>query len=189
MAVQTQDEDARAAALSQSTAGSSSATAQAQQKDAEEERLADHPRGSTIEIEGAPTAGDFGGGEPQEPRGLLAEPAAFTPLGTIPAAMVSSPGGFVPLSAIPEGDRENRLQSTLGKQPVGDQRQQLSEDELAALDGPSIRAIAVQRGYKDIPEFGSRSIRKHFLIAQAKDPLLFEEKKSAGGVLRRLVGK
>lgn len=171
----TQSEETRGAILSQAPSNSASATGQAKREKDEEERLTDHPRGSTVEIEGAPEGGDFGAGTDAKPQGMQTEPAAFTPSGTIPAAMVSSPGGFVPLSAIPEGEREGRLRSTLGKQPIGDQHEKLTEEELGQLDGPSIRAIAVQRGYKNIPEFGSRTIRSRFLQEQDNDPL-FEKK-------------
>lgn len=185
MANATQSEEARAAALAHAPSHTATATGQALQKEKEDERLENHPRGSTIEIEGGPTSGDFGGGEPQEPRGLQAEPAAFTASGTIPPAMVSSPGGFVPLSAVPEGEREERLQTTLGKTSRGDDGRALTEAEVDALDGPSIRAIGHQRGYHMPEQAGSRRMRQVFLTNQAEDPVLKDEKKG----LRKLLGK
>jgi hypothetical protein len=184
-----QSEEARVAALSRGATHGASATGQAQRASDDAVRLKGEPRGSTVEINGAPEGGDFGSGTASEPKGLQAEPAAFTPSGTIPSGMVSSPGGFVPVSAVPEREREARLQTTLGKTSIGDRRELLAEEELEGLDAPTLRAIGHQRGYKMPEQAGSRRMRAEFLRAQNDDSSLKPQKKGLASKVREVVGR
>lgn len=174
-----QTEEARRAELSRAAPHGATATGQALHKGEEDERLKDHPRGALEEPEDGPDGGDFGEGAVAKPKGLQAEEATYIHSGTVPPNMVSSPGGLVPVGAVPEDEREARLQTTLGRSAIGGDRRKLSEDEVAAMDGPSIRAIAAQRGYKVDNQFGSRTSRASFLQQQEEDPL-FKKVKGTG---------
>lgn len=175
MAETTQDPKVREEMLARSTSGSGSATGQAKEQASgkEDERL-----GGSEDREGpedAPAKGDFGAVEYAQPVGLQAEPANFTSGGTIPAGMVSSPGGFVPLSAV--GDPEAALERTLGQQGSTKDNRRLTEDDLDQLDGPSIRAIGAQRGYKIADLAGRRTVKAAFLTAQDEDKRFQKSKK------------
>jgi hypothetical protein len=184
---ETQDKAVRSAEIAKSASGTATATGQAREHDSgkEDERLkgADkHPQ-----PEGAPEGGDFAKVNYAQPQGLQAEPANFSVTGTIPAEVVSSPGGFVPLSSVSEGDRYARLESTYGKQPIGDQLERLTEEDLEGMDGPSVRAVGHQRGYKMPEQAGSRTMRATFLREQENDER-FAEEKGKKGLAARVLG-
>lgn len=170
-----QDAATREQALKGAPSGAGSATGQAKEDaaGAEERRL----KGSEDREgpEDAPSQGDYGAIEYSEPVGLQAEPANFTRGGTIPAAMVSSPTGFVPVSSV--DDPEAALERTLGEGGSTKDNRRLTEEELDQLDGPSVRAIGVQRGYKIGDLAGSRTIRAAFLAAQDEDKRFAKAKK------------
>ena len=185
--VNIQTEEARRAELSRAAPHGATATGQALHKGEEDDRLSGHPRGALQEPESGPEGGDFGEGTPAKPRGLQAEEATYIHSGTVPPNMVSSPGGLVPVGAVPESERDARLQTTLGKSAIGGDRRKLTEDEVAQIDGPSIRAIGVQRGYRMDGQFGSRSARAEFL-RQQEDDQAFKPKKGLVEKVKDKVG-
>lgn len=171
-----QSAEVRAEALRAAPSGSGSATGQAKENDSgqEDERLVgseDRPA-----PEGAPERGDYGQVEYAQPVGLQAEPAAFTPGGTIPAGFVASPSGFVPASTV--ANPEEAIETTLGKQKVAAPPRKLTQEEVEALDGPTVRAIGAQRGYQMPDMAGSRTARARFLAEQDKDPAFKKEEKA-----------
>lgn len=175
MADQTQNDAVRAEMLSRSTASSGSATGQAkdQASGKEDERLEGQDKRPGPKD--GPTNGDFALVEYAQPIGLQAEPANFTSGGTIPASMVSSPSGFVPISSI--ADPEEAQERTLGAQGSTRDDRALTEEELGQLDGPSIRAIGAQRGYKINDLAGKRTVTAAFLAAQGEDKRFTKGKK------------
>jgi hypothetical protein len=186
---ETQDKETREKELAKSPSGAATATGQARENDSgkEDERLKDADRRPTPE--GAPKAGDFAPVDYPKPQGLQKEPANFSPTGTIPAEMVSSPGGFIPISSVAGDELEARLESTYGKQPIGDQLEELTDEQLVGMDGPSVRAVGLQRGYR-MPEMaGSRTMRATFLREQGKDERFAEGKDSGKkGLAARVLG-
>lgn len=189
MANETQEKAVRESQINKTSSGGATATGQARENDSgkEDERLKDTDK--RPEPEGAPEGGDFAEVKYAKPQGLQAEPANFSVTGTIPADVVSSPGGFVPLSSVSEGDREARLESTLGKQPIGDQLNELTREDLEGMDGPSVRAVGVQRGYRMPDMGGSRTMRASFLREQEKDERFLEgEGKPKKGLAARVLG-
>jgi hypothetical protein len=182
----TQTDEKRKEGLSGAPSGGQTATGQAKEdaSGAEEARLKgteDRPA-----PEGGPEKGDFAPVDYPEPSGAQAEPANFTFGGTIPSNMVSSTNGFVPVSAV--SDPEEALERTLAStRRIRDDRK-LSEEELEAMDGPSVRAIGVQRGYEMPDLAGGGVTRRRFLAQQEKDEA-FSEKKEGKSLLDKVRGK
>lgn len=164
-----QEDKDREQALKQAPGGLGTATGQARADLAGDlEEIKGAARGSQVPIAGGAPGADFAEGSTKKPQGMQAEAAAFTSNGSIPAGMVSSPAGLVPLGAV-DGDVEGRLQDTLSRPPIQTDYRALSESEIEQLDGPTLRAVAADRGYEIPGQFGARSARRAFLDAQKSD--------------------
>lgn len=166
--------DQRRAAILGSAATALTATGQAKSQllGHEDERLeAVEDRGSTAEVVGGDVKPDLSGRAPKNREGQDA-PAAFVVNGLQPTAMVASPGGPIPVSLVASDpqDAEQKLETrrdAVEEHPRA--RDQLTEEQVAALDAPALRAVAESRAYKDFPRLGTEGTRREFLRRQAGD--------------------
>lgn len=166
-------EQRRAAILgSAPTALTATGQARAQLLGTEDERLSEiEDRGSTAETIGGEPKPDLGGRTVKNREGQDA-PAAFVVNGLQPAAMVASPGGLQPVSLVASDpdDAQAKLEQRRDDAPQHPRaRDELSETQVAALDAPSLRAVAESRGYKDFPRLGAEGTRREFLRRQGED--------------------
>ena len=180
-----QEEIGDAVDTGKAVTGINSATGQEAARRAGKEEIPEgEDRGSVVEIDGEPVA-DYAGNDVQKPEGNQAEPALFVANGTIPPNMVPSNSGLVPVSASaasPE-DAEKRLeehQATVDaeREAAFGIRKEISEDQIAKMSAPELRAVASDRGYDISNAAGTRGTRAAFRTAQSEDKSFRKSKKS-----------
>lgn len=130
--------------------------------------------GSDLEVEGNPQPDADG---PQKPTGLQAEPAEWTTNGTIPPNSLPSPSGPVPAAAL-HSTKEAADKAVEDAYDAADQefderfaqRTEIDADTIGRMSGAEIRAVATDRGYKDVTGLtGRKGSRSAFLKAQSED--------------------
>lgn len=166
--------------ISRSQAGTASATGYERQRtdpDTDTDIPRGEDRGSKVAIEGEPES-DYPDMDYAKPQGAQAKPANMAVNGTVPVNMVPTPSGPVPIGAtrsqaipakelVQSGIRRGAYSGKL------EQGTKLSEDDVRKLDGPTLRAIAADRGY-NVGMGGTNAIRQQFLEAQEKDSIRAE---------------
>lgn len=103
--------------------------------------------------------------------------AAFTPSGSLPYAHVPSPTGPMPasVSGTPEAAQtgvDAMVEATL---PRTSARRRLSDEDIAGLTKPELRAIAYDRGYDTEGTFGRSGLIRKFQAAQEEDKSLVDD--------------
>jgi hypothetical protein len=134
-------------------------------------------RGSQLKIEGGEPAPSHS--EAQKPRGLQKEPAMFVTNGSIEHGAVPTPSGLQPVAAVatsPE-DAKKRVEKRVDEhkrfvERTVERRERLDDATVGRLGRAELRAVALQRGYEDIPEAGTRAVRAAFLREQKNDKLV-----------------
>lgn len=130
--------------------------------------------GSDLEVEGDPQPDADGA---TAPTGLQAEPAEWVGNGSLPPNMLPSPSGPVPAAAL-HGTKEAADKAVEAAYKTADNefderfahRTEVDADTVARMSNAELRAVATDRGYKDVHNvMGRKSSRTAFLKAQAED--------------------
>lgn len=130
--------------------------------------------GSELEVEGDPQPDADGA---TEPAGLQAEPAEWVGNGSLPPNMLPSPSGPVPASAI-HHTKEAADAAVEKAYATADKefderfaaRSEIPADTIARMSAAELRAVATDRGYKDVTStMGRKSARSAFLKSQNDD--------------------
>lgn len=127
---------------------------------------------------GAPDAPKVGEPLKAKPQGLQKEQALFTSNGEVDLRLVPTASGPQSAPAATHAEGEKRIQERRdahqdyieARSTQRDKR--LSEATISRLGHAELRAIASQRGYKDIPEHGNRTTRTWFARQQEEDEAL-----------------
>lgn len=169
-----QDDEVREKVLDRAPSGTGTATGKAK---SEREIPKGKDRGAKEPHDEGASPDYFEGGK--KPEGAQAEPARFTPTGSIRAGMVASPTGPVPASArarsseegekLLERQKERERESVLGRE---EGRGAVTEDQLNRMSASEIRAVAHDRGYDLGARGGRHRTRRAFLRAQEEDETL-----------------
>ena len=110
-----------------------------------------------------------------DPQGLQAEEAQFTTNGSVAGNMIPSPTGPVPVALVAGSPEEAEEVLARRREALEEEKQRLNpdrrfeEDEVAELDGGTLRALGARRGY-EMPGAGTRAAQKAFLRQQDTDP-------------------
>lgn len=141
----------------------------------EDPRVGDGPRGSEREVAGEPQADLQGVKGPKNPGAGAEERARFTTNGTLAARLVGSPSGPVPASArTASKEQADRLIEQRDKDLEREAERragfvELTEDKLASMSAPEIRAVAEDRGYDMRYRGGRQATAREFLKLQGED--------------------
>lgn len=140
-------------------------------------------RGNKNEIQGGTPKPDAEG---PKNSGAQTQPAVFTSNGQVPHGFVGSPTGPVAVGTVArdadhaqeliQKNRDDQIAYNEKRWRGATQQEYLSEKQVAKMSRPDVKALAVQRGYKNFPDAGTRATRAAFMAAQDKDETLQKSK-------------
>lgn len=177
LVVQPQSEEVREHELAQAPKGDATATGKISAQADESERISSlDSRGATQPIAGGDSiVADGAGNDTQKPVGLQAEQAFVSRSGTVDPTFVASSSGPIPVGAVASSTEaaQKRLEEHHKSIEAAVQRQRgqyqpLTEQQINSMTGAELRAVGQDRGY-DLTDGGTRTTRRRFAQAQAKD--------------------